>query len=217
MVKLRDKVVGIIGTGATAIQCVPRLAQDAKQLYVFQRTPSSVDVRNNAPTDVEWFTSLKPGWQQERMQNFGEVQRGLAAEDLVQDGWTQMMKLMLPRVTPDMSMDELMELAQMVNYEIMENVRKRAETVVRDPLTAESLKPWYDWLCKRPCFHDEYLDVFNQDNVTLVDTEGKGIERIAGRSVFANGQEFELDLLDLRDRIRALPVRGGHADPGDRP
>jgi cyclohexanone monooxygenase len=213
MVNLRDKVVGIVGTGATAIQCVPSLARDAKHLYVFQRTPSSVDVRANAPTDVEWFKSLKPGWQQERMRNFGDVQRGLTMEDQVQDGWTQMIKLMQRRATPDMSMEELTELAQMVNYEIMENVRKRAETVVRDPVTAESLKPWYDWLCKRPCFHDEYLDAFNQDNVTLVDTEGKGIDRIAGSSVFANGQEFELDLLIFATGFELSPYEEGTPIP----
>ena len=213
MVNLRDKVVGIVGTGATGIQCVPPLARDAQHLYVFQRTPSSVDVRANAPTDVEWFKSLKPGWQQERMRNFGDVQRGLTMEDQVQDGWTQMIKLMQRRMTSDMSMDELTELFQMVNYEIMENVRNRAETVVRDPLTAESLKPWYDWLCKRPCFHDEYLDAFNQDNVTLVDTEGKGIERIAGSSVFANGQEFEVDLLIFATGFDLSPFEEGTPIP----
>jgi cyclohexanone monooxygenase len=213
MVNLRDKVVGIVGTGATGIQCVPPLARDAKHLYVFQRTPSSVDVRANAPTDVEWFKSLKPGWQQERMRNFGDVQRGLTMEDQVQDGWTQMIKLMQRRARPDMSMEDLAELFQMVNYEIMENIRKRAETVVSDPKTAESLKPWYDWLCKRPCFHDGYLDVFNQDNVTLVDTEGEGIERIAGSSVFANGQEFELDLLIFATGFELSPYEEGTPIP----
>ena len=103
MRNLRDKRVGIIGTGATGIQCIPRLAQDAEHLYVFQRTPSSVDVRANAPTDVEWFKSQKPGWQQERMQNFVEGYRGVAAEDLIQDGWSQMTRRILPRVKPGMT------------------------------------------------------------------------------------------------------------------
>jgi len=213
MENLRDKVVGIIGTGATAIQCVPQLARDAKHLYVFQRTPSSVDVRDNQPTDVEWFKSLPAGWQRERMRNFNEAQAGMASEDLVGDGWTQIMRLMRRRMTPDMTMEELMELAQMVNYEVMENIRTRAETVVRDPKTAESLKPWYDWLCKRPCFHDEYLDAFNQDNVTLVDTEGRGIERIAGSSVYANGQEFELDLLIFATGFDLSPFEEGTPIP----
>jgi cyclohexanone monooxygenase len=124
-----------------------------------------------------------------------------------------MMRLMRQRATPEMSMDELMELAQMVNYEVMENVRRRAEAVVHDPETAESLKPWYDWLCKRPCFHDEYLDVFNQDNVTLVDTEGRGIDRIDGSVVVANGEEFELDLLIFATGFDLSPYEEGTPIP----
>lgn len=210
---LRDKVVGIIGTGATAVQCVPQVAKYAKHLYVFQRTPSSVDVRANGPTDVEWFKSQKPGWQQERMQNFVEGYRGIAEVDLIQDGWSQMTRLIRRRVTPDMSQEDFAHLAKMVDYEIMENVRKRAEGVVRDPKTAESLKPWYDWLCKRPCFHDEYLDVYNQDNVTLVDTEGRGMERVTEDSVFANGQEFKLDLLVFATGFELSPLEEGTPIP----
>ena len=213
MHNLRDKAVGIIGTGATAIQCVPQLAKYANRLYVFQRTPSSVGVRANAPTDVEWFKSLKPGWQQERMQNFVEAYRGIAAEDQIQDGWTQMYQLIRRRAKPDMSLDDFAELYRMIDYEIMENVRKRAETVVRDPKTAESLKPWYDWICKRPCFHDEYLDAFNQDNVTLVDTEGRGMERITEDSVFANGQQFKLDLLIFATGFELSPLEDGTPIP----
>lgn len=85
--KLKDKVVGIIGTGATAVQCIPPLAESAKHLYVFQRTPSSIDVRNNRPTDETWWQSLKPGWQRERMENFTSIIGGvLPAVDLVDDG-----------------------------------------------------------------------------------------------------------------------------------
>jgi cation diffusion facilitator CzcD-associated flavoprotein CzcO len=213
MVNLRDKVVGIVGTGATAIQCVPQLARDAKHLYVFQRTPSSVGVRGNAPTDLEWFKSLKPGWQRERMENFSAFQRGLAEEDLVGDGWAEMMRLLRRRATPDMSKEELGHLAQMVNYELMESIRKRVETVVHDPETAESLKPWYDWLCKRPCFHDEYLQAFNQDNVTLVDTDGRGLDRITESTVFANGRAFELDLLIFATGFELSPYEEGTPIP----
>src|SRR5207302_5413166 len=58
MTKLADKRVAVIGTGATAVQCVPHLARACEQLYVFQRTPSSVDARHNQPTDPAWFTSM---------------------------------------------------------------------------------------------------------------------------------------------------------------
>jgi cyclohexanone monooxygenase len=95
----------------------------------------------------------------------------------------------------------------------MERIRKRAETVVRDPATAEALKPWYNWLCKRPCFHDEYLDTFNQDNVTLVDTEGRGVDRISGNVVVANGKEFELDLLIFATGFELSPYEDGTPIP----
>lgn len=213
MTGLNDKVVGIIGTGATAVQCVPHLARSAKHLYVFQRTPSSVDVRDNRPTDVEWFKSLEPGWHNARMRNFVEAVRGTAQEDLIQDGWTQFNAMMKKRMRPDMTSTDFHELAQMVNYELMENVRSRVDTVVKDREIAESLKPWYDWLCKRPCYHDEYLDVFNRPNVTLVDTHGKGIDRMTEDSVFANGEEFKLDCLIFATGFELSPFEQGTPIP----
>jgi cation diffusion facilitator CzcD-associated flavoprotein CzcO len=213
LVNLQDKVVGIIGTGATAIQCVPHLARWSKQLYVFQRTPSSVDVRANRPTDPEWFKSLEPGWQRARMINFAEATMGIAEEDLIQDGWTKINTLIKQRSTPDMTPQQRAELAQMVNYEIMENVRKRVDEVIKDRKAAESLKPWYNWLCKRPCYHDEFLDVFNQPNVTLVDTEGRGVERISEDAVFANGQEFKVDCLIYATGFELSPYEQGAPMP----
>jgi cyclohexanone monooxygenase len=213
MTGLQDKVVGIIGTGATAIQCVPHLARWSKHLYVFQRTPSSVDVRANRPTDPEWFKSLQPGWHQARMLNFAEATQGHAKEDLIQDGWTKINKLMRDRSKPDMTMAEREELAQMVNYEIMEQVRARVDTIVKDRDTAESLKPWYNWLCKRPCYHDEYLEVFNQTNVTLVDTQGRGVERLSEDAIFANGKEFKVDCLIYATGFELSPFEQGSPIP----
>ncbi|MBV9040693.1 MAG: NAD(P)/FAD-dependent oxidoreductase, partial [Acidimicrobiia bacterium] len=213
MVNLRDKVVAIVGTGATGVQCVPEVAKDAKHLYVIQRTPSSVGVRDNGPTDLDWFKSQKPGWQTERMVNFVEGYRGLAQEDLIQDGWSQMVRRMRPRVKAGMTMEEIGELMQMVDYEIMEDVRKRAEAVVRDRRTAEALKPWYNWMCKRPCFHDEYLDAFNRDNVTLVDTEGRGVDRISEHSIFVNGEEIEVDLVVFATGFELSPFEDGSPIP----
>jgi cyclohexanone monooxygenase len=209
MVGLNDKVVGIIGTGATAIQCVPHLAKAAKRLFVFQRTPSSVEVRANRPTDPAWYASLEPGWQQERMLNFVLATRGLAEEDLIKDGWTKINTMIRDRKRPDMTPEELQALAQMVNYELMEDVRARIDDVVTDKGTAEGLKPWYDWLCKRPCYHDEYLDAFNRPNVTLVDTAGSGVERLSEDAVFANGQEFKLDCLIYATGFELSPYEQG--------
>ncbi len=197
---LKGKRVGIIGTGATAIQCVPHLGASADALYVFQRTPSSVDVRANKPTDPKWAASLQPGWQKERMENFNLLTSGgYAEEDLVNDGWTEIIRNLASLVnfksdTP-VDHDELIAQLEIADFQKMEQVRARAQSIVDDPATAESLKPYYRQFCKRPCFNDEYLDAFNLPGVTLVDTQGVGIDRITEKGVVANGTEYELDCL----------------------
>lgn len=197
---LRDKRVGIIGTGATAVQCIPHLAAGAKHLYVFQRTPSSVDRRDNRPTDPEWAAHLEPGWQQKRLDNFQILTAGgFQEEDLVNDGWTdishELLSAMQSQGHSDGSADDLSRTMEMADFKKMERIRARVEEIVADPKTAEALKPYYRQFCKRPCFHDEYLQTFNRPNVTLVDTKGKGVERITERGVVVGGREYELDCL----------------------
>ena len=200
LARLKDKRVGIIGTGATAVQCVPHLGEWAKELYVFQRTPSSIDVRNNRPTDAEWAKSLPPGWQQHRMDNFNIlVSGGFADEDLVNDGWTDIIGniLLLARRKAEAGepVQDPAALMQLADFKKMEQVRARVDAIVKDQATAEALKPWYNQFCKRPCFHDEYLATFNRPNVHLVDTQGRGVERITERSIIAAGREYEIDCL----------------------
>jgi cation diffusion facilitator CzcD-associated flavoprotein CzcO len=197
---LKDKRVGIIGTGATAVQCIPHLGEWAKELYVFQRTPSSIDVRNDRPTDPKWAASLQPGWHQHRMDNFNIlVSGGFAEEDLVNDGWTDIIGniLLLARRKAEAGepVENPAELMQLADFKKMEQVRARVDQEVKDRATAEALKPWYNQFCKRPCFHDEYLATFNRPNVHLIDTQGRGVERITETGVVANGQEFEVDCL----------------------
>jgi cyclohexanone monooxygenase len=199
LTKLKDKVVGIIGTGATAVQCVPHLGAGAKHLYVFQRTPSSIDVRNNRPTDPDWAASLAPGWQQERMDNFNALISGVPQkEDMVNDGWTDIivnLGVIARNRSAKAGASNPGELLELADYRKMEQIRARAEQIVKDPNVAEALKPYYRQFCKRPCFHDEYLDTFNRPNVTLVDTEGRGVERITENGIVANGREYKLDCL----------------------
>jgi len=201
MDKLADKRVGIIGTGATAVQCIPYLAQACKELYVFQRTPSSVDVRANKPTDPEWFAEIAtPGWQQRWLENFTANQTGMPVEeDLVQDGWTDISRRIRSKILslpPDQfTPEKMMEAFEDSDFEKMEEIRARVDAVVQDPETAQALKAWYRQLCKRPCFHDEYLDAFNQPSTTLVDTDGKGVERITPKGVVVAGREYELDCI----------------------
>ena len=201
---LADKRVAIIGTGATAVQCIPHLGAGAEHLYVFQRTPSSIDVRNNQATDSDFVQQLEPGWQQRRMENFNIlVSGGDQDEDLVADGWTEIFrnltgiaaKTAARELGRRLSSREKGQLMELLDFQKMNQVRARAETIINDPNTAKALKPWYRQFCKRPCFHDEYLPTFNRSNVTLVNTDGRGVERITERGIVANGTEYPVDCI----------------------
>jgi len=203
MVNLADKRVGIIGTGATAVQCIPPLARAARELYVFQRTPSSIDVRNNHTIDPEWFTTLEPGWQREWLLNFATLQTGgFADEDLVKDGWTDIAQRIRDRIVLEMAGEGAEFTPALVQRafedsddEKMTEIRARVDTLVADAETANALKPWYRQLCKRPCFHDEYLPAYNEPGVHLVDTDGLGVERIDETGAWVAGNHYELDCL----------------------
>jgi len=229
---LRDKKVAIIGTGATAVQCVPHLAAGAKKLYVFQRTPSSIDERNNSNTDIDWFNSQKSGWQKERKENFeGFLTGNFTDKDLVNDGWTEIFRTILGGLIKNgpsklvllswvltapfyknfykvglrtyirnkfmnfVTREDINKKVEIVDFQKMEKVRARADALVNDPKTAESLKPYYRQLCKRPCFHDEYLQAFNNDNVELIDTDGQGVKELSAEGIIHDGKEYKVDCI----------------------
>ncbi len=198
--KLHDKRVGIIGTRATTIQCIPHLGEHAQQLYVFQRTPSSVDERNNTPTNPEWAKTLKPGWQAYRNRNFTALLDGVRVEgDEVGDKWTSPLKKLGDRLSSkkdsDLSGADKALLAEIADCQKMNEIRARVSATVSDPATAEGLKPWFGQWCKRPTFNDEYLPTFNRPNVKLVDTKGKGVDRVTEHGVVVDGVEYEVDCL----------------------
>jgi cation diffusion facilitator CzcD-associated flavoprotein CzcO len=200
MTKLGDKRVGIIGTGATAVQCIPHLARACGELFVFQRTPSSIDIRNNRPTDATWFATLETGWQKKWMENFTTLQTGgIADEDLVMDGWTDISQRirdkLLSSPSPDFTPEGFIRAYHESDDEKMTEIRARVDQIVTDEIAAEKLKPWYRQLCKRPCFHDQFLDAFNEPRVHLVDTDGKGVERITETGVVVGGVDYELDCI----------------------
>jgi cyclohexanone monooxygenase len=200
--RLADKRVAIIGTGATAVQCIPHLAAACAELLVFQRTPSSVDVRANGPIDPDWFAQVStPGWQRRWLENFcANMSAGeLPADDLVGDGWTDLAKrirgrLTVARATPAGFQDLLTEF-ELADAEKMGEIRDRVDAIVDDQDTAAALKAWYRQLCKRPCFHDEYLQAYNQPSVRLVDTNGLGVERITPAGVIVAGTEYPVDCI----------------------
>lgn len=201
MDRLADKRVAIIGTGATSVQCVPHLASACKDLFVFQRTPSSVDVRNNEPIDADWFAEIAtPGWQQRWLENFTENQAGGRARvDLVNDGWTDLARRIRERIMqlpPDQRTPmQMLAAYEDADYEKMEQIRARAQAIVDDPDTGEKLKAWYRQLCKRPCFHDAYLQAFNEPAAHLIDTDGQGVERITAAGVIVAGVEYPVDCI----------------------
>ena len=199
--KLADKRVAIIGTGATAIQCVPHLGRHAKSLHVFQRTPSSVDVRGNKPTDTDWANALTPGWQKRRMDNFNTlVNGGHQDEDLVHDGWTDIFRLLngtaiVKSAGGSLSPEEFGRQMELADFRKMNQVRARVDALVQDPETAEKLKPWYRQFCKRPTFNDDYLPTFNRPNVHLVDTLGRGVDRVTETGLVFDGVHYEVDCI----------------------
>jgi cyclohexanone monooxygenase len=201
--KLADKRVAIVGTGATAIQAVPHLGKYAKQLYVVQRTPSSVDERPNPPTDPEWAQSLKPGWQKARQENFHHAaMEGLrpGEPDLICDIWTEISRNLAAELEaegwPQLTPEQLAARRETIDYRVMERLRRRVEEIVQDKETAEALKPYYRFLCKRPLSSDEFYPTFGRPNVKLIDvSDTKGMERITERGFVAHGKEYEVDCI----------------------
>ncbi len=200
---LRDKAVAVIGTGATAVQIVPEVAKWARKLFVFQRTPSAVYIRGQQETPPDYADMSKPGWQKERRENFQKLLNATPQErDHVADGWTDLSRRMKPilsskeladRLGRAPTADEKLHVAELADYRVMNLIRSRIEEIIEDPSTAEALKPWYRWLCKRPCFHDDYLAAFNAPTVELVDTEGRGVEQFTPHGIVVAGKEYKVD------------------------
>ena len=198
-VDLEGKRVGIIGTGATAVQVIPELAKIVGELYVFQRTPSTIDVRDQratAPEEIEAWSN-EPGWARARRARFARISEGrtaIKANDDYLSGKVADYKERKQHRTP-ISQEELVAKQLNTNFRIMEQIRARVDAIVEDPETAEALKPYYPYGCKRPTFHDEYLPAFNKAHVYLVDTAPTGVTRINERGVVHDGTEYPLDVL----------------------
>lgn len=226
LTKLADKRVAVIGTGATAIQVVPAVGEYAKHLYVFQRTPTSIQERSNTATDQAWAKTLQPGWQAERQRNFhvGAFEKFSSPDqDLLCDGWAEVNRNMAAKLvaqgSPTLNSQEFAAMREVEDYKVMERIRQRVDSEVTNKDAAEILKPWYRFMCKRPGFSDAFLKTFNRPNVTLVDvSDAKGVERITEKGLVANGREYEVDCIiyasgfditpDLRRRFSVDVVEG---------
>jgi cyclohexanone monooxygenase len=193
---LSDKRVAIVGTGASAVQAIPYLGEWCRQLYVVQRTPAAVDDRENVPTDPQWWNSQEAGWWERRALNFeGFVNSIPQDEDLIQDGWTRNWGKMTEEMYKGQTPEEMAERRQRADYEKMEEMRARISARVKDPETAEALKPYFNWMCKRPLFVDGYFETYNRPNVKLIDTKGRGLDRITETGIVFEGREYEVDCI----------------------
>ena len=205
LTRLTGKRVGYVGTGASAVQALSNVAKFSDKVYVFQRTPSGVDSRGNKDTDESWFktkVATRPGWQKERNLNFVqhiENADSKPGQNLVDDGWAKMPSYSgLIGTSRPVTMENVgQHISELyaLDYPRQMRLHKRVDDIVSDSKTADKLKPWYYGWCKRPTFHDEYLQAFNNPNVELVDTDGKGLDRINANSITANGRDYEVDVI----------------------
>ena len=201
--KLADKRVAIVGTGATAVQAIPYLGKYAKQLYVLQRTPSNVDERPNPKTDPNWKDSLKPGWQMERVANFHRAvweMFGPDEGDQICDIWTEVARNIHAELEAegktDCTLEEFFARRAEMDFRVMERMRQRVEDIVEDKATAEALKPWFNFMCKRPLSNNEYYPTFNRPNVKLFDvSDTQGVEELTEKGFIHNGTEYEVDCI----------------------
>ena len=162
------------------MQVIPEIAKVVKELYVFQRTPSSIDVRDQRATTEEEIETWKnePGWARARRARFSKISAGRTAIKANDDYLAGRVPDFKERkehereLTPEEMIDAQLES----NFRIMEQIRARVDAIVEDRKTAEALKPYYPYGCKRPTFHDEYLPTFNLPHVHLVDTAPMGVE-----------------------------------------
>ncbi len=197
---LRDKRVAVIGTGATGVQVIPQLAEHAKSVVVFQRTPTQIAPRENAPTDLDWFKSLPAGWQSTRRTSFDKCAMDRAtAECDVDDGWIKFAKFQMQAIYEaggmEPSLEQYMDAMERSDYEWNEMLRDRVDSIVEDPAKAEKLKSYYRTMCKRPGFSDDFLPAFNKESVDIVDTATTPIDRITETGIVVGDREYEVDLI----------------------
>jgi len=198
-VDLKDKRVGIIGTGATAVQVIPEIAKTVGELFVFQRTPSSIDVRDQRETTEEEMEQWQhePGWARARRARFARISAGRTAMKANDDYLSGKVADFKERKehTTELTQEEMVQKQLDTNFRIMEQIRARVDAIVEDPETAAALKPYYPYGCKRPTFHDEFLPTFNLPHVHLVDTAPRGVQEINERGVVHDDTEYPVDVL----------------------
>jgi cyclohexanone monooxygenase len=205
--------VGVIGTGSSAIQSVPVIAEEARHLFVFQRTPNfSIPARNAALT-AEERAAFRKNYPEIRRFAREEARNGIYAEPpdrgALDDGenarrakyeerWTR------GGLTFMLAYNNLI-LDHAANDTAADFVRGKIAEIVRDPETARRLQPSNHPIgTKRICVDTDYYDAFNRPNVTLVDIRSAGIEEIRSHGVRVAGRDYEIDALVLATGFDAM-------------
>ena len=196
--KLEDKRVAIVGTGASAIQAVPFLAQIRQAALRPSTHASTVDERAQHSHGPEWVATLQPGWQRERQMNFHHAAiDGLTPgeQDRICDIWTEINRNLSAEFDESgwpQSPEEFLAKREVMDYRVMERLRARVDAVVEDPETAAILKPWYRHMCKRPASSDEFYPTFNRPNVSLLDVSPtRGLERVTSCGFLHESTEYD--------------------------
>jgi cyclohexanone monooxygenase len=205
--------VGVIGTGSSAIQSVPMIAEQARHLFVFQRTPNfSIPARNAALTDEE-RNAVRRNYSEIRRIAREEARNGIYAEmpdrGALDDGENARRARYEQRwanggLTFMMAYNNLI-LDQAANDTAANFVREKIAEIVGDPATARRLQPDNHPIgSKRICVDTDYYATFNRPNVTLVDIRATGIEEILPNAVRAGGEAHEIDTLVLATGFDAM-------------
>ena len=204
-VRFEGKRVGVIGTGSTGIQIVQEVGKTAGELFVFQRTPSFTMPMRNTKLDPEYVAEVKRHYPGLREAARNSAVGGLRPQStraffsctpeqrktLLEDAWKNGGLAMLGTFSDLLVNEE-------ANAEVAEFVRGKIGEVVKDPVTAEALKPKdYPIFARRPCLDSSYYETYNQPNVHLVDLFKQPIVEITEKGVRTEQGEYELDILIL--------------------
>ena len=205
--------VGIIGTGSSGIQSVPVIAEQARHLTVFQRTPNYSIPARNAPLSTAERDAFRKIYPEVRRFAREEARNGIYAEmpdrGALDDGdnercaryeerW-QRGGLTFMLVYNNLALDKA------ANDTAADFVREKIAHTVNDPLTAKLLQPTtYPIGTKRICIDTDYFETFNRPNVTLVDIRSNPIEEILPHAVRCGGKDYEIDALVLATGFDAM-------------
>lgn len=205
--------VGVIGTGSSAIQFIPVVAEQAKHLYVFQRTPNFSLPARNEPLQAEYEAHWKRNYPALRRKAREEMRSGTlydystrtALEVQEYERASEYEARWAKGGANFMHSFKDLLLDKRANHTAAEFVRAKIRATVKDPATAEALCPTdYPIGTKRICLDTGYFETFNRDDVTLVDLRRSPIEAITERGVRTGEAEYELDAIVFATGFDAL-------------